>query len=94
MEIVQIEKGVLDAMFERMAYLHKVFFTLFERIRNKNHDDWLSLEETCQILNASERKVRNLQSGGRIGFVKYGKKSRYKAADVLAILLKGGVDIE
>ncbi len=94
MEIVQIEKDVLDAMFERMAYLHKVFFTLFERIRNKNPDDWLSLEETCQILNVSERKVRNLQSGGRIGFVKYGKKSRYKATDVLAILLKGGVDIE
>lgn len=42
MEIVQIEKDVLDAMFERMAYLHKVFFTLFERIRNKNPDDWLS----------------------------------------------------
>lgn len=94
MEIVQIEKGVLDAMFERMAYLHKMFFTLFERVRNKNPDDWLSLEETCQILNVSERKVRNLQSGGRIGFVKYGKKSRYKAADVFSILLKGGADAE
>ena len=94
MEIIQIEKDVLDAVFERMTYLHKTMFTLFERIHNKNSGDWLSLEETCQILNVSERKVRNLQSGGRIGFVKHGKRSRYKADDVFAIIRKGGVNVE
>ncbi len=81
-------------MFERMTYLHKMLFTLFEKIRNKNADDWLTLEETCQFLNCSERKVRNLQSGGRIGFVRYGKKCKYKADDVYALFLKGGDDIE
>lgn len=74
MEIVAIDKEVLDAMFERMAYLHNMLHTLFERVRDKNPDDWLSLEETCRLLNISERKVRNLQSGGRIGFVRCGKK--------------------
>lgn len=81
-------------MFERMTYLHKIIFNLFEKIRNKNSGDWLSLEETCRILNISERKVRNLQAGGRIGFVRYGKKCKYKADDVYAIVLKGGADIE
>ena len=77
-------------MFERMTYLHKMLFTLFEKIRNKNSGDWLTLEETCQFLNCSERKVRNLQSGGRIGFVRHGKKCMYKADDVYALVLKGG----
>ena len=57
-------------MFERMTYLHKMIFHLFEKIRNKNSGDWLTLEETCNILNVSERKVRNLQSVVRIGFVR------------------------
>ena len=51
-------------------------------------------QETCNILNVSERKVRNLQSGGRIGFVRYGKKCKYKADDVYAIVMKGGVGNE
>ena len=33
-------------MFERMTYLHKMIFHLFEKIRNKNSGDWLTLEET------------------------------------------------
>lgn len=75
-----------------MAYLHKMLYKLFEKIRNKNSGDWLTLEETCELLNVSERKVRSLQSGGRIGFVKYGKKCCYKADDVFAIVMKGGVE--
>ena len=94
MEIVAIEKEVLDAMFERMTYLHNMLHTLFERVRDRNPDDWLSLEETCSLLNISERRVRNLQSGGRIGFVRCGKKCKYRAQDVSAIILKGGAAIE
>ena len=94
MEIVAIDKEVLDAIFERMAYLHNMLHTLFERVHDKNPDDWLSLEETCRLLNISERKVRNLQSGGRIGFVRCGKKCKYSAQDVSAIIAKGGADIE
>ena len=41
MEIVAIEKEVLDAMFERMTYLHNMLHTLFERVRDRNPDDWL-----------------------------------------------------
>lgn len=93
-ETVAIDKEVLDAMFERMTYLHKMICHLFEKMRNKDCGDWLTLEETCNILNVSERKVRNLQSGGRIGFVRYGKKCKYKAEDVHALVMKGGIDDE
>lgn len=81
-------------MFERMTSLHKMIFNLFEKMRNKDRGDWLTLEETCAILNISERKVRNLQSGGRIGFVRYGKKCKYKAEDVYGLVMKGGIGNE
>lgn len=41
MEVVQIEKEVLDMMFERMAYLHDMIHTLFDRLRDKKPGDWL-----------------------------------------------------
>lgn len=87
MEIVQVEKEIFEAMLERMAYLHNTVNSLYERMRDKGSGDWLTLQEVCQILNISERKVRNLQYGGRIGFVKHGKKSCYKAEDVHAIAM-------
>lgn len=74
-------------MLERMAYLHETVNTLYKRMRDKSKGDWLTLQEVCRILNISERKVRNLQYGGRIGFVKHGKKSCYKADDVYAIVM-------
>lgn len=94
LEIVQIEKEVFDAMLERVAYLHNMIHTLFEKMRDKGNEDWLTLKEVCQILNISERKVRNLQYGGKIGFVKHGKKSCYKAADIYAIAMGGVRDDE
>ena len=41
MEVVQIEKEVLDMMFERMAYLHDMIHTLFDRLRDKNRETGL-----------------------------------------------------
>lgn len=90
MEVVQIEKEVLDMMFERMAYLHDMIHTLFDRLRDKKPGDWLTLEETAEILNISTRQVRNLQNGGRIGFIRHGRKCCYKAEDVYDIIIKEG----
>lgn len=64
--------------------------TLFERLRDKKFGDWLTLEETAKILNVSERQVRNLQNGGKIGFIRHGRKCCYNAEDVFALIKKGG----
>lgn len=42
MEVVQIEKEMLDMMLSRMAYLHDMVHTLFERLRDKKFGDWLT----------------------------------------------------
>lgn len=58
-EFVQIEKSELEEIFSRMSYLKKVFITFFERVRNKEPDDWLTLQELCELLHISESKARS-----------------------------------
>lgn len=79
-------------MFERMTYLHNMICTLFEKLRDKGPGDWLTMQQTCEMLNVCERKVRSLQAGGKIGFVRHGKKCCYKAEDVYNLIIKGGID--
>lgn len=76
-------------MFERMTYLHNMICTLFEKLRDKETGDWLSLEQVCEMLNVSERKVRTMQTTGKIGFVRHGKRCCYKAEDVYNLIIKG-----
>ena len=85
-EFVQIEKSELEEIFSRMSYLKKVFITFFERVRNKEPDDWLTLQELCELLHISESKVRSLKKSGRIGFVKSRKGSMFLAGDAFGLL--------
>lgn len=85
-EFVQIEKSELEEIFSRMSYLKKVFITFFERVRNKEPDDWLTLQELCEFLHISESKARSLKKSGRIGFIKSGKGSMFLAGDAFGLL--------
>ena len=93
MEIVTIEKKIFELWQEKFNHFIHRMDALCTPLRRKQ-DKWLDNCETCRLLNISERKVRNLQSGGRIGFVRCGKKCKYSAQDVSAIIAKGGADIE
>lgn len=77
-------------MLDKMNYLHSLICIMYDRMCDKHKDDWLTVKEVCKFLNISERKVRSLQRGGRIGYVRYGRKCCYKAEDVYALLMKGG----
>ena len=72
-EFIQIERSVLEEILNRTAYLRKVITVLYERVRNKEPNDWLTLEQLCDLLNISPSKARSLKKSGRIGFVKSGK---------------------
>lgn len=85
-EFVQIEKEVLEEIFSRSAYLHKVISTFYERVRNKEPDDWLTMEQLCGLLHISESKARSLKKSGRIGFAKCGKGFLYSAKDAFCLL--------
>lgn len=85
-ELVLIDKDVLHDMFDRVSYLRKTIGLVYERIRNKNPDDWITLQQLCEMLNISESKANSLKKGGRIGFTKCGNKHVFLAADAYALL--------
>lgn len=85
-EFVQIEKEVLVEIFDRMSYLQKVFVSVYERLRNKELGDWLTMQQLCELLHISESKARSLKRGGHIGYIRCGKESRFDVADVPALL--------
>lgn len=87
-EFVQIEKDVLDDIFDRVSYLRKTIISIYERIRNKDPDDWLTLQELCDLLQISPSKANSLKKGGRIGFTKCGKNHLYLAEDAVGLLEK------
>lgn len=85
-EFVQIEKTVLDDILDRVSFLRKTVTSLYERVRNKEPDDWLTMEQICDLLQISDSKVRSLKRGGHIGFTKCGKCYLYLAKDAAGLL--------
>ncbi len=86
MAFIQIEEEVFKDMLSRISFLRKQYVQLYERLRNKDFGDWLTIEQVCSILNVSDTKVRSLKKGGRIGFIKCGKTLRFSAGDVYSLL--------
>lgn len=86
MAFIQIEEEVFKDMLSRISFLRKQYVQLYERLRNKDFGDWLTIEQVCSILNVSDTKVRSLKKGGRIGFIKCGKTLRFNAGDVYSLL--------
>lgn len=86
MALVQIEESLLLEMLNRANYLASVMQALYERVRNRETSDWLTLEDLCGLLNISATKARTLKAIGKIGFVKCGKKSLYHAGDAWELL--------
>lgn len=70
----------------RTSYLRKVITALYERVRNKEPDDWLTMEQLCELLNISPSKARSLKKSGRIGFVKSGKSYLFLANDAFNLM--------
>lgn len=85
-EFIQIEKAVFEEIMRRTSYLRKVITALYERVRNKEPDDWLTMEQLCELLNISPSKARSLKKSGRIGFVKSGKSYLFLANDAFNLM--------
>lgn len=86
MEVVQIDKDVLNMMFEVMDYQTQLITMMFERIIHIKPEKWLSTEDVAKLLSISERKVRMMKSSGKLGFIKKGRTCLYKADDVISLI--------
>ncbi len=88
MEVVQIDKEILNIMFEMMDYQTELITRLYERISPINTGKWLSTEDVARLLSVSERKVRMMRATGKLGFIKNGNACLYKAEDVTSLIKK------
>lgn len=86
MALIQIEEELFNDMVDRVTFLRKLFIQLYERFRNRGIDDWLTMEQVCEILNLSKTKVYSLKRGGRIGYIKCGKTLRFHCGDTYSLL--------
>lgn len=86
MALIQIEEELFKEILDRASFLRKLFVQLYARLRNKGVDDWLTMEQVCEILSISDTKVRSLKRSGRIGYIKCGKTLRFHAGDTHSLL--------
>lgn len=86
MALIQIEEDIFKDLIDRAAYLRKLFVQVYEQLRSKGLEDWLTVEELCNVLNISPTKARSLKRHGRIGYIKCGKTLRFHAGDTFGLL--------
>lgn len=71
--------GKLDAVLKAFGAYEK---------NEKQNNDWLTQEETKEVLRVSSRTLQNYRDKGAISFSKVGRKIRYKKVDVESLLQK------
>ncbi len=67
-------------MYDRKP--HNRFF------ENLEDDIWLDSKEAAEYLRISTRTLMNLCSRGEVPYSKFGRRNRYKLADLRSLLLK------
>lgn len=88
LEIVQIDKEVLQMMFDMMEYQTRLIKNMYDRLRNVTPEKWLPTEDVAKLLSVSPRKVRTMKALGQLGFIKQGRKCLYKSEDVYSCIRK------
>ena len=88
MDTIEVEREVLDALIERVDYLHKTVKVLYDELRDKRLSDWLNTKQTCDYLHISERKLRALKERGKIGFSHIGRLSQFMGSDIAGLIVR------
>jgi excisionase family DNA binding protein len=71
--------GKLDAILEAFGTYKK---------NEKKINEWLTQQETKEVLRVSSRTLQNYRDNGALSFSKVGRKIKYKRADVESLLQK------
>ncbi len=86
MEIVNIEKGALDAMMAHFEALTHEVEQLCRNAEERKLDDWMDATTVCCLLNIKKRQLQNYRDSGKIGFSKIGNVIMYHPNDVAKLL--------
>ena len=83
MQVVMMESEAYQNLIDRLERIEKYVIKVTERHAALDDDDvWLDNEQVCKLLNVSARSLQRYRSDGKLPYLMYGKKCRYRLSDV------------
>ena len=83
MQVVMMESEAYQNLIDRLERIEKYVIKVTERHAALDDDDvWLDNEQVCQLLDVSARSLQRYRSDGKLPYLMYGKKCRYRLSDV------------
>jgi hypothetical protein len=88
MEMIIIEKQIIDELFYKLDFLQAKVNNLYQN-SGIAPQKWVCNQEACFKLNASKRTMQNLRDSGILPFTKMEGKVFYKPEDIEKLMLMG-----
>ena len=91
MEMVIIEKEVLDGLYLRIEEMNQKMKKLYVISGGRDNHTWMDSQEVCQLYGISKRSLQNYRERGMIAFTQIGAKIYFKSVDMETFFMSGYV---
>jgi len=88
-EMVIIEKSVLEELTNRIKHLNTMMEQVYIHNGLKTPPEWMNNREVCNILRISKQTLQGYRDRGKLPFTQVGAKMYYKPADIESLLSSG-----
>ena len=83
MNVIMMESGAYQELIDRIERIERYVVKTTERQATLDDDDvWLDNAQVCELLDVSSRSLQRYRSEGKLPYMMYGKKCRYRLSDV------------
>lgn len=90
MEVIAIEKSVLDGMNKELRELLEMTENAVQKYTPIfKEEKWLDNQEVCLMMNITKRTLQTYKDKGLLPYSKFNRKNYYKLTDVQALLEAG-----
>lgn len=88
MNVITIQSEAFQEIIDRLETISKKLNGSEGKAKNNISANWLTIDQTCQILSISRRTLQSYRDDGVISFSQYQGKIYFKASDIEAHLQK------
>jgi len=83
MNVIMMESGAYQELIDRIERIEKYVVKTTERQAALDDENvWLDNDQVCKLLDVSPRSLQRYRSDGKLPYMMYGKKCRYRLSDV------------
>ena len=83
MNVIMMESGAYQELIDRIERIEKYVVKTTERQAAQDDENvWLDNDQVCKLLDVSPRSLQRYRSEGKLPYMTYGKKCRYRLSDV------------